>query len=57
MGRNAQACCGQVQPGAQPFKKGGVVKHSDAKQDKAMIKKAVKAECLTGKKCGGAVKK
>lgn len=55
MARNAQAQHGQIQPGAKPFKKGGAV-HDDAAQDKAMLKKAVKADCLTGKKAGGKVK-
>ena len=56
MGRNAQACSGQIQDGAAPYKKGGAV-HSDEKMDRALIKKAVKKEALTGKKCGGKVKK
>ena len=57
MGRNAQAAHGQIQPGAQPFAKGGKVKHDDVKEDKAMIKKMVKPSALAGKKCGGKVKK
>ncbi len=56
MGRNAQAHSGQIQPGAKPFKEGGMV-HSDAREDKAMIKKMVKPAALTGKKCGGKVGK
>ncbi len=33
--------------------KGGAVKHDDVKEDKAMIKKMVKSNALTGKKkCG-----
>jgi hypothetical protein len=55
MGRNAQSCSGQVQPGAQPFKKGGAV-HTDEKMDRKMVKKMVKPSALTGKKTGGKVK-
>lgn len=47
----------QVQPGFKAFKKGGSIKHDDEAQDRALIKKAVKAESLTGKKTGGKVKK
>ncbi len=57
MGRNAQALSGQVQPGAQPYKKGGSVGHSDEVMDRKLVSKMVKKEALTGKKCGGKVKK
>lgn len=57
MGRNAQALSGQIQPGAKPFKSGGAVKHDDVKEDRAMVKKMVKPSALTGKACGGKVKK
>lgn len=57
MGRNAQALSGQVQKGAQPFKKGGAVKHDDVKEDRAMVKSMVKPSALTGKACGGKMKK
>lgn len=38
------------------YKSGGPIKHDDEAQDKAMVKKMVKAEALTGKKMGGKVK-
>lgn len=38
--------------GIAKFKKGGMV-HTDIVEDKKMIKKMVKKEALTGKKCGG----
>jgi hypothetical protein len=44
------------QPGFKMYAKGGAV-HSDEKMDRALIKKAVKKEALTGKKCGGKVGK
>jgi len=56
MGRNAQALSGQVQKGAQPYAKGGSV-HDDTAMDRKLVKKMVKKEVLTGKKCGGKVKK
>lgn len=34
------------------FKRGGMV-HDDVAEDKAMVRKMVKPEALTGKKCGG----
>jgi hypothetical protein len=45
---------GQCQPGARALKKGGVVKHDDAAQDKKMIAAELKKR---GLKCGGKVKK
>ena len=54
MGRNAQALHGQIQSGAKPFKKGGVV-HDDIVADKALIKQTVKPAALKAK--GGKVKK
>lgn len=49
MARLAQAKQGQIQPGAQPFKKGGVFKGKETKAEE-------KAEgCKM--KCGGAAKK
>jgi len=38
------------------FKKGGMI-HEDVIEDKKMIKRMVKKEALTGKKCGGKVGK
>lgn len=38
------------------YAKGGSV-HDDAAMDRALIKKVVKPSALTGKKCGGKVKK
>ena len=38
----------------KPFKKGGVVKHDDVKEDKALIAFELKKR---GLKCGGKVKK
>jgi len=52
MGKLAQQLGGQSQ--TKVFKKGGKV-HGDAAQDRAMLKSAVKADCLTGKKKGGKV--
>lgn len=49
----AKRLSGQVQPGVKLYKKGGAVKHDDAKEDAAMLKKMVKKEALTGKKKGG----
>lgn len=40
-----------------PPKKVKKVPHTDEAADKKMIKKMVKPSALTGKKCGGAVKK
>lgn len=58
MGRLAKVMQGQCQSGLKAYKDGGkVMKHTDEKEDKAMIKKMVKPEALTGKKCGGAVKR
>ena len=54
MGKLAQQLGGQSQ--VKVFAKGGAV-HGDEKMDRALIKKAVKKEALTGKKCGGKVKK
>lgn len=56
MGRNAQALSGQCQSGAQPFAKGGKV-HGDEKMDRTLVKKMVKKGALTGKACGGKMKK
>ncbi len=60
MGRNAQALSGQCQKGAAPFKKGRAV-HSDAAQDKVLIKQMIKAaekkEEKSEMKCGGKVGK
>lgn len=50
MSKLAQQLSGQTQ--AKVFKKGGAV-HDDVKEDKAMIKKMVKPNALTGKKKGG----
>jgi len=36
-----------------PYKKGGMAKHEDVAEDKALIKKMVKPEARTGKKEGG----
>lgn len=41
----------------RPYKKGGEVKHDDEAADRALIKKAVKKEALTGKKSGGKMRK
>ncbi len=57
MSKLAQQLQGQCQPGFKAYAKGGVVKHTDEKEDKAMIKKMVKPAALTGKMCGGMVKK
>ena len=54
MGKLAQQLSKQSQ--VKCYAKGGAV-HTDEKMDRALIKKAVKAEALTGKKCGGAAKK
>jgi len=54
MSKLAQQLGGQCQ--AKVFAKGGKVKHADEKMDRALIKKAVKKEALTGKKAGGKVK-
>lgn len=56
MGRLAKVMQGQSQPGLKAYKKGGAV-HDDEKMDRAMVKKMVKPTALTGKKCGGKVKK
>lgn len=40
-----------------PYKKGGAVKHEDEKADKALVRKMVKKEALTGKKEGGKIEK
>ena len=55
MGNLAKQLGGQSQ--VKCYAKGGAVKHDDAKEDKAMIKKMVKPEALTGKACGGKAKK
>jgi len=39
------------------YKNGGPIKHDDVKEDRAMVKKMVKPDALTGKKGGGKVKK
>lgn len=57
MGRLAKVVQGQSQPGLKAYKKGGNIKHDDEAQDRALLKKAVKSEALTGKMCGGSVKK
>lgn len=42
---------------AKPYAKGGVVKHDDAKQDRALIKKMMAAEeKKEDMKCGGKVR-
>lgn len=56
MGRLAKIKQGQSQPGLKAYKKGGAV-HDDAQMDRAMVKKMVKPDALTGKKCGGKAKK
>jgi hypothetical protein len=56
MSKLAQHLGGQCQQ-VKMYAKGGMVKHDDVKEDKAMIKKMVKPSALTGKKCGGKVKK
>lgn len=38
------------------FKKGGSV-HDDEAMDRQLVKKMVKGSAMTGKKCGGKVKK
>ena len=53
MGKLAQHLCGQSNV-PKMYAKGGAV-HSDAKMDKALIKKVVKPAAL--KACGGKVKK
>jgi hypothetical protein len=55
MSKLAQQLGGQSQ--VKCYAKGGMVKHDDVKEDKAMIKKMVKPSALTGRKCGGKVKK
>ena len=47
MGKLAQQLSKQSQ--VKCFAKGGMVKHDDEKMDRALIKKAVKPEALTGK--------
>lgn len=54
MGKLAQQLSKQSQ--VKVFAKGGAV-HDDAAMDAAQIKKMVKPSALTGKKCGGKVKK
>ena len=56
MGRLAKVVQGQSQPGLKAFKKGGAA-HEDEVEDRKMVKKMVKPSALTGKKCGGKVKK
>ncbi len=56
MSKLAQHLGGQCQQ-VKMYAKGGMVKHDDVKEDKAMIKKMVKPSALTGKKCGGSVKR
>jgi len=56
MGRLAKVKQGQSQPGLKAYKKGGAV-HDDAQMDRAMVKKMVKPDALTGKMCGGKVGK
>lgn len=55
MGKLAQQTGGQSQ--VKVYAKGGAVKHTDETEDKKMIKKMVKPSALTGKACGGKVKK
>lgn len=57
MGRLAKVKQGQCQPGLKAYKEGGAVKHTDEAMDRAMVKKMVKPSALTGKACGGKVKK
>jgi hypothetical protein len=54
MGKLAQQL--SKQSNVKCYAKGGAV-HTDEKMDRALIKKVVKAETLTGKKCGVKVKK
>jgi hypothetical protein len=56
MSNLAKVKSGQCQPGLKVYKKGGAV-HGDEKMDRAMVKKMVKPGALTGKMCGGKVKK
>jgi hypothetical protein len=56
MGRLAKVMQGQCQPGLKAYKAGGKA-HGDAAMDRAQIKKMVKPSALTGKACGGKVKK
>lgn len=56
MGRLAKVQSGQHQSGLRAYKDGGKV-HDDAVMDREMVKKMVKPESLTGKKCGGKIKK
>ena len=44
-----------VGPKGSPYKKGGMAKHEDVAEDKALIKKMVKAEARTAKFGGGAL--
>jgi hypothetical protein len=56
MGKLAQQLGGQSD--VKVFKKGGrVTPHTDEKMDRALVKKMVKPDVLTGKKCGGKMKK
>lgn len=61
MGRNAQSLSGQVQPGAQPYKKGGLVFEKSKKdvEPKGMKEGSKKEEALDKKQmaCGGRSKK
>lgn len=54
MGKLAQQLSKQSQ--VKVFKKGGAV-HSDEAMDRKLVKKMVKGDALTGKKCGGKVKR
>ncbi len=56
MSKLAQVKSGQCQPGLKVYKTGGAV-HGDEKMDRSLVKKMVKKESLTGKKCGGRAKK
>ena len=59
MGRNAQAQSGQIQGGAQPYKKGGTVEGSkrDVERTKLGKEGSKKEEAADKKmKCGGKAK-
>ena len=42
-----------MRPGVGPMKRGGKAEHPDEREDRALVKKMVKGEALTGKKHGG----
>jgi len=53
MNMNKDAMSFGVGAKGSPYKKGGMAKHEDVAEDKALIKKMVKPEARTGKKEGG----